>query len=471
MKNKIIRSILCAALTVGALMTAACSAPEHEHGGEDSRFSLSSLQVIAPVTDAVQKEDIKVPLPKNFTVLRELGYGNEPVVSATGENSDTVDAAVFMRNSKIKEEYGVEITETVTENITADALANFLSGDTSCSMILVSSPSAASLVLSGALKDLGAVTGFSSAASGYSERATKGLALGGRIYLTTGDALVSFMRSCSVLLLNNKVLAETETSASKLFDEVLRGGFTYDKMLQLASSASALNGMEGHLSALNIGFEDAFSMFYAGGGRFFSRDSVTYDFVTEKFDAESTNAGVYNGLRQIYGISENGERADSTMSAAPLFTLSSLGEFEALRKSGADFTALPLPKFSESAGGYSCLTDAKRVMFSAIPAQLSEDEAESTVAVMNIIYSSSDGIWKAFSEKCAPDGQGADLLNMIRKSAECDMLAFFGYGDMGEMLSSCIEEGVGANIFEIRATERASAAVAALTITVNKLIK
>ncbi len=440
-----------------SLLLSSCSGLSGHGIGDESVFSLSTLDVIPPGTDGVGS-DTSV-FPDSFTVLRESTA--EGGFFPAAEDTDILDKKTFERNALLFDRYGIKLNEVVKEDIASYAAAASLANESSFDMLILSAPSAASLILSESLLDLSEVRGFSFEASGYSGKLMRELSVGDSTYLATGAALLSYLRSTSAVLLNMG-LAEKGGIDGEIFSLVKSGSFTYADMLGFASSVSAPDTDADLRLAVDAEPSDALSMFFSGGGLFYCIDEVTD--VPVPYDFGSDDGSLYNTVISIFGEASE-EAENNSVSQSKLFNISNIGELEMLRKTGAPFAALPMPKGSVRQKSYISNIDLDMAAFTALP---KNGDSETAVSVMNLIYKLSDTVISELESVCAETENEISAFGLIKNSIRTDAALLFGYGGIEELMYSCAEENLSLKAFKIRAAERASAASSALAILINK---
>ncbi|MBQ8208554.1 MAG: hypothetical protein IJZ89_07470 [Clostridia bacterium] len=462
-KNTAIKRWIAAFLASLVLLTlSACSASEMSEGdADDTEFSFSSLEVMPSADSSIQTGN-NIPLPSEFTVLCEKG--TEGDFFASMEDTDIFSKTVFERNAQLYEQYGVLLKEETEADIVNRVKNDMLSEDKGYDMLLLFAPSSASLITAGALADLESIAGFDGAAKGYSEQIIRDLSIGGRTFLAAGDATPSLIRSASAVLINNE-LAKMVTEGNSIYSVVKNGRFTYEAMLNLSGALTELNGAEDAVdpsSAIRAGAEDALNLFLAGGGKFFTVDAVTD--VPSAADFEGDNSEIYSSVMSLFGISaDDSEENDiNTAAVTPLFTVSSIGELEALAAENAPFSALPMPKMSVIQENYYCNIDISRAVFTALPL----GSGEIGISVMNLIYSISESITDSILGAC--DHENSGTARMVYESMSAEVLTLFGFGDLQSLMVSCVNERTAAKVFAMRAAERSTAAAAALSIIAEK---
>lgn len=457
-----IKRISALALTVVLMLGfCACGSPADRDTEDDTELSFSSLEV-SPDDGSELPSVTSVNYPSSFTVLCEKGREGDMFSSA--DETDILAKNIFERNANLFEQYGITLESVVSEDIVTKATNDMLSEDREYDMLLLSALSSASLITSGVLADLGSVAGWSASLSGYAERVIEELSVCGRTFLAAGDATPSLFLSASAVLVNTEI-SEKVGGTEKIFSVAENGRFTYDVMLEYSSAVSELGGNDSSVyntAAIRVGAEDAINLFLSGGGRFFEVDSVTDVPSAENFEGELSN--IYTAVMSLFGIDENVEEQETVASSSvtPLFNVASIGELYSLVSEDTPFAVLPMPKKDIIQKEYYCNIDMTKATFTALP----RGSGETEVAVMNLIYALSDGIMGVILDACgAGNSKGAEL---VRESMGAQVLDLFGFGDIPAFMASCVNERTTAKVFAMRASERSTAGVSALSIVADK---
>ncbi|MBE6538335.1 MAG: hypothetical protein E7671_02595 [Ruminococcaceae bacterium] len=425
---------------------------------KESEKYFSSLQVLPAGTENGTSSNVSVK-PQEFTVLVEAEK-NDFFADETA--SDTESQLLFERNNALYENHSVKLVEKVVPDITEAVLVDMLSEESDYDMIILSANDTAPLISAGALADLEALAGFNSGAKGYAKNVIDSLSIGGRSFLATGDALPSFMRSVSAVLVAPDLY---QKSSAPNFTEIAKSGnFTYETMLTLSRSFADINGVGDADFYIDADTDDALPLFLGGGGIFFETDPVTDVFAP--IDFTSANSGLYTPISSIYGITGEDETEETQPDTEKLFTVATLGE---LRSYTDTHFALPMPKSSSSQADYRCSVRTDTALFTALPSN--GEDNDSAVAIMNLIYGLSAPIKNALAESLGTSDAERDVVQLILDSAYADLPSLLGYGDTHALLSSAIGERISEKAFILRGNERSAAVASALSILSAKLIK
>ncbi len=427
--------------------------------GDETELSLSSLEIIP--TDIYSAED-DIIYPKKFTVLCESGTEGE--LFASSEAEDLLEKSIFMRNMALSSDYGITLDYIIDRDIIKKATAEMLSEDKGYDMLLLSAQSSGALIVNGALADISSIAGWSEELDGYSHKIIKDLSVGGKIFLTAGDATPSLFGSTSAILMNHD-LATRIGAENSIVSAAKNGRFTYDMMLNYGKQLSEDLGDDvfSAASVIRLNSSDAFDLYISGGGIFFETDPITDVPWGISFGAKETS--IYKSVMSLFGISEEDEAENQMTSSTPLFKAANMSELASLTLENAPFIALPMPKSNVIQKEYLCNIDMKSVRFTALPYGKGGNE----LAVMSLIYRLSDNVISSMYEVL--DKMGSDTAKLVYENSRASLVSLFGFGDMEAFMESCVNEKLSSKVFAMRAKERSHAASAALSIVIEKSIK
>lgn len=473
-KYLIFRSLTAAALTLVTICALSACGKSNTYGeGDESEFSLSSLQIIPSETDGA---DLPASggVTQVFTVLREASA--EPGFAPSGLDEDIFSKTVYERNSKIYDEYGIEIKEIVTDDILRYAKTEELSESTDYDMLVFSAAGSSSELMSGGyLCDLLTLPGFNASAKGYYTSAMSSLSLAGRVYLAAGDAVPSFIRSTSAVLIDTAMFSKIG-SAEEVSLLAASGGFTYEAMQKYSKQYAALVGETDASFAISVAADDAYSLFLSSGGSFMLKDALSDMPISPEFGEDMSK--IYKNICNLIGFdpdlseaalaeslestAEDTEIPDSTEKDSPLFRACDVSSFEMLRQEEAPFIILPMPKFSASDERYVCNVNLDTAALTALPAGGKNNE--NALSVMNLIYATSGNI-------AASIGGESTGFELVKGSTFGDLLSAFGYADIKGLMASSVSDKMPTSDFLPEAAKRSKAAVAALSIVAEKLVR
>ncbi len=464
MKNKIndkIRKISAFAIALLTILTAtSCSSGVAEKEGvDDTELSFATLEVIPSKTTVSVGKDV-IPEASNYVILRESSAEEGFTEGGALALSDEIVA----RSARIKSKYGITITETVSQSLVTDVMADYLSGSLRYDMIIMGASSFSSLVPSGALANLNSTEGYLGDGEeyGFDKNTEAKLSINGRLYALTGDALVGNLSATNVIMVDNKTLSMTGITADELSKTVLDGDFTYEAMLKYEKASAILMMSE----------NQALSLFLSSGLPIYSSDKVTdmpeiSDFCVVGSDKSRLIGAIYDNARTLFTSEKTITEEDSSKS--PLFTVTTLGEYEKALLSGKEVSLAPMPKLYQTQSEYSCPVSPEKASFAALPSAKGTAEA---LNALNILFFESAGFDDVRANKIGESsavGKTAEIVKLIDKTKSFELVSVFGWGDFGELLSSCVTQGISTDQFLTRCEERARAAQAAMEIMIDKM--
>ena len=449
------KQLLPAVLLAAALLTAC--------GSESAKDSVTqAAQDSAAVTEAVT-DDERAPYAElapevqdfggyNFRIFvnGEFNEGSSPQYFAYEENGETVNDAVFRRNTAVAERYNITITPVTGFSHSDDyslALQNIQAGDDFADVTgLFLIQSSIKLAQAGALLDWNDYDAINLSAPWWDSR-VKDLEVYGKQYVLTGDiATADDMRQMVVTY--NKALWN-EMDYEDAYTIVKEGRWTLDLMYSLAKDVSKdLNGDGKMTVADQWGIlsetKAAWYLFLGSGQKSIIYDGTSY--ISNLSDAD--NYDVMNGVIEIMSDTDNvcvindgthdGELTTDGVwdEASKIFadgrTLLHTETFngtEKLRNMGQDYGVLPIPKWSEAQEEYYCMTNDDICMLS-LPTTVSDPERAALI-IEAMAYESMFVLQPTFyevylSEKLLRDEQSREMMDLVLDSKFFDMDFCFG---------------------------------------------
>ncbi len=457
--NKTKKLVALAIALLAIFNITSCSSGVAKKGdGDDRDLSFATLEVVPPKTTASIKNDA-LPAGEGCTILLESSVAS----SFTDGEGLVLSDEISVRDARIKSKYGITVTEIVSQSLVTDVMADYLSGSAKYDMIIMGASSFASLAPTGALANLSSIEGYLSEGENYGvDKNTQAkLSILGKLYALTGDALTGNLSAASVMSVDNKTLSSQGITADELSKTILDGGFTYEVMLKYEKASSLLM----------INEDQAFSLFLSSALPIYRTDKVTdmpeiSDFCVTGSDKSRLIGSIYDNALSLFGHEKTVNKKGSS---DPLFTLTTLGEFESALLSGKDISLAPMPKLYQSQLSYSCPIVTESASFAALPS------AKATPTALNLLnilfYESADfaDIRAAKIGEVSKSEYTTEIMKLIDETKSLELVSIFGWGDFGELLSTCLSQGISTNQFLTRCEERARAAQAAMEIMINKM--
>ena len=378
--------------------------------------------------------------------------------------SDNISNAVFERNDRIFQAYGVTITEL--KKPTGEhhgALTNEVAAPTGDFQAVVTNTSgSASFATNGFLWNLYAdeIEYMDFTKSWWDTNMAEGMSIDDRLYFATGDLLTSDNDATFVILFNKQIVKDAQIP--DLYELVSNKQWTMDKFYEFEQLAVQDKNGDGKLSYDSdvCGFaytgDVPYCMLFGGGITMCTKDEgdiPVYELnielaqnIADKgkliFSKDHTvdlNAAVNAGGITMYEV---GQKTFGESHA--LFMGEVMQCVTRLRGFEADFGILPYPMYNEQQGNYYSMMHLTASCVS-IPKSVN---AEKVVMVSSMIeamaYHSVDTLTEQYYEinlktKGAKDEQSGPMIDMILSSRVCDLSYYYQWGSNAfGSLASCL---------------------------------
>ena len=443
MKKTVLRLVsLLLVVTFAAGVLAAC----------DSGSSGSGSASSGEFKDAIP-QDVKFE-GKTFTVLarREMLNSHlEHDITADENETETVNQAVYERNSKIEQRFGCTINPYFIPGnwIEKDNFINTFKNS------IMSDSQAFDLIMSQAayMADLGLNEYYTNfydpelkyinfAADYYYGDIIEEMTVNNQLYYLVGDYNLTYLENFYVLYFN-KSIAE-DLSIDNLYETVRKGEWTIDKMIEYSRMAYEDSDGDGYKST-----EDTFGLVTDYGNTsdaLFSQFDVQLTTKNEKGLPEFTidQSKVVSILTKMinfydedcaftYNSSSSEEGGtmpidEIFMDGRSLFYPEELNYAQIFRNMETDFGIIPFPKWDEDqAGYYTQAQDGYSV--SVIPKDVPDKAfTGAMIEALNAETSNDGGVTSAYydialKDKYSRDDESGEMIDLARKGAKIN----FGY--------------------------------------------
>lgn len=442
-KNSVFR---IASGLLALLMTASAAVSCGSDTGSPAETAADTAAVTEAVTDN-GKEFVNDSLPadldfgsRQFTVyvasFKEFFQGPE---ESTG---DVVDDAVIDRNRAVEERLNIELEYFFDENANWDTIAGILSkyimaGDTTYDLYTGQQYGITTLLANGGFVNCYDLEHIDFTKPWWNNRYMDELAIGNNTrYFLVGDFFVTALLRTHVVFFNKTMYGNLHEDANELYDLVLNGTWTLDKMAQVAKDAyvdlnnngqTDLEDQLGYVTYKPASSVDPFM--YLSDIEYTPRDAegnLTISLYDER------NVDLATKIVEYFyqpGSLFNTESADPTNSfkngKAQFLGINTLSAAKGLRDMKDDFSFLPYPKLTEDQEHYNCVV-ADIVCPGAIPgtslnldmagAVIEALSSESYRTVLPTYYET------ALKVKYSRDDQTSQIIDIIHDSSYTDFI-------------------------------------------------
>ena len=367
--------------------------------------------------------------------------------------SDNISNAVFERNDRILQAYGVTITELKkTTGEHHGTLTNEVAAPTGDFQAVVTNTSgSASFATNGFLWNLYAdeIEYMDFSKSWWDSNMAEGMSIDDRLYFATGDLLTSDNDATFVILFNKQIAKDAQIP--DLYSLVSNKQWTMDKFYEFEQLAVQDKDGDGKLAFDSdlCGFaytgDVPYCMLFGGGITMCTKDEndePIYELDIElaqniadkgklifskDYTVDLNAAQTSSGLTMV----ETGQKAFGENHA--LFMGEVMQCVTRLRGFEADFGILPYPMYNEAQGNYYSM-----MHFTASSVSIPKSvNAEKVVMVSSMIeamaYHSVDTLTEQYYEinlktKGAKDEQSGPMIDMILSSRVCDLSYYYQWG-------------------------------------------
>ena len=285
-------------------------------------------------------------------------------------DSDNISTAVFERNDRILQTYGVTITEILKETASqGSALTNEVSAPTGDFLAMIGATSdCASFASKGYLWDLNsdAVEYLDFTKAWWDTNMAEGLSFNDRVYFATGDLLTTDNDATFVLLFNKQLV--TDCGIPDLYALVENNEWTMQRMYEFEQTAIQDKNGDGKLTyntdvcGLAYTGDVPSAMLIGGGITLCTKDENDYPvyelnleraqniadlgklIFAKDYTVDMNNPGDGTGIYEVGQITFGGGHA--------LFFGEVMQSVTRMRGYDVDFGILPYPMYSEQQGEY-----------------------------------------------------------------------------------------------------------------------
>ena len=239
------RKILSAVLLISILLSASCGSAEPGNVSDDS--TALSTDTTTDETTAARIEPVLPDTRWEGYKFRVLTRGDTNVhwkskdIAATEENGDVINDAVYKRNMKIYDRFGVEMVDIPnpegTSGLASTVRTSVMAASDDYDMVASSySDAVKSLCTEGMLMELHNVPYMDLSKPWYDQNANEQLSIEGKLFGTTGDMLIMDNEATYGVLFNKKLAGDY--GFEDFYSMVKDGTWTIDYMTECARIAA-----------------------------------------------------------------------------------------------------------------------------------------------------------------------------------------------------------------------------------------
>lgn len=416
MKHKTIAIILAPMLSLSAL---SCQSPTPDNPEKTQPESDSTTEI----TSSLPERDFqKYP----FTFLNgntSYTYNN---VTASEQNGETINDAIYKRNLDVEEMYNITIEEIISENPQSDYTKSVVAQDNSFDIALLRMEWAFPAVLENQALNWNLIPHLNLDQPYWVQGSISGMSLMNNVYFAVSLFDVSHFESVRTFLFNKNMVAEYNMDSP--YQLVKDGKWTLDKFYEMSLSTAQDLDNDGKWTANDqygvIGYSNVLcNTLMTGVGSILSIGKDDNDMPYFDLDNE------YN-MERLLAVSKLFENKDGFVykendqnmfrDGKSLFLSCLFSEVIPLRDMEDDFGIIPTPKYDEQQSEYINLGGSP--FFMVVP--VTADNLDRTGAIMeSLAMLSTDVIDTAYYDivlkgKSSRDSESLEMLDLIFSTLE-----------------------------------------------------
>ena len=402
--------------------------------------------------------DIK--LSGDFNILVVGNSGND--FAGDADSSTVVEYANYQRNEIMRERYGVNITseEHFGFGITNGSGTGFqkiyteyMAGSNSYDAAMIGTYDVASLARNGVLWDLSSLPHIDLTKSYWDQKANEDLAIGGKMFYTTGDISIQDNNATHAMIFNKDMIKDFNLEDP--YTLVKNGEWTMEKFGSMVKSVGQdmdANGLRDEkdlyglltwndpmLAVLSSACEKIVDFNDSGEvelALYNERSVNLYDtFCDIVYDQQHAYNFQYdaNAGKEIPSSAWDTNRDTMFNEGRALFYFHLLSVVGRHRDSDVDFGILPYPKLDATQEEYGHLVGAFHAQFFCIP--LTADPVRSSAVGELLAYYGQEILTPAYYEKtlCGKyvrDLESTEMLDIIFATHVFDLGSYYRFGDI-----------------------------------------
>ena len=384
--------------------------------------------------------------------------------------SDNISTAVFERNDRILQAYGVTITElkkstsehhsTLTNEVAAPT------GDFKA--VIANTANSAAFATNGYLWNLNSdeVEYMDLTKPWWDNNMAEGMSIDGRLYFATGDLLTSDNDATFLIMFNKDIV--TDCGIPNLYAIVENGEWTMDKFYEFEQLAvQDKNGdnkitYDADVAGLAYTVDSPYCLLFAGGITMVTKDEddmPVYGLDVELAQNIADKAKLILSKDLTVDLNNPGDGTDIVSAGKKAF-----GENHALfigevmqcvtrmRGYDVDFGILPYPMYNEQQEGYYSMMHYYASSCVAIPKSVSESKLVMVNSMIEAMaYHAVDTLTEQYYEinlktKGAKDEQSGPMMDKILSGRVYDLSYYYNWSNAFGTLAGCLLPNGGKSV-------------------------
>jgi len=496
--KKIIAMLLLTALMASAVLTS-CSSDSVDNSAETTTAANAE-------TTAAETEETRIPsnLPENADLegyvmkyygakLQKDTNNSDLGIYASEQNGDTINDAVYKRDSAVMEKYNFDIKYIECTDGSLHPVKTIkpiiLAGDDAYDAFLDGAAEFTALAAEGMLVDMRTLENMDLDSPWWPQTIVDSLTIGDSLYAVVGSHMMNVKTFLYVTLFNHKLAANFGIDKNELYNAAKDGTWTLDKLYSYAKGIkSDLNGdgKYDHNDLWGISGEcyNAYTMAYGAGVDYVKSDSsgkINVSVLEEK------NINIINDVldiltdkettlitEQITGVESIWTTADEILiNDQILFYVGNPPAFQ-IREMDSDYGIIPSPKYNEDQDFYRHTTSVYNASTLMIPVSCADAQKVGFIQeaiCYEAYYTFLPEFYKNFLEtKYARDEETIEMLQIIHDTIYYDFSGILAFSQIPGVVRSIAETGSGKDTMVSKLTANADAAATKMNDTIKLIL-
>ena len=372
-------------------------------------------------------------------------------IGADEENGDTINDAVYKRNSLVEDKFNCKIVENRSLDPTAIIKKAVKAGDNSVDASCVRFRNLGDLAAANHLVEFSHLTNINIENPWWDSNSAKDLSIAHKVFGVASDMTLMDKDSTSAMVFNKKLQADY--GIENLYTLVNDGKWTLDKLLELSKIVSVDvdgNGIRDDNDAYGLLYQrDSMSSFLSGCGEFIGgkdendlpiltlNTSKALEVLDKLYDILYDDQYCFHVMKYYdpKGIDFTEGMNGIFHSDRALFMWIRMADVENLRSMDTDFGILPIPKYNEQQKNYLQTVNPYVGLVMSVP-QSAGNIDNSSAILEYMSYESKYILQPAYYDvvlnaKIARDEESSKMLDIIFQNRVYDIGDVFDFNGLG----------------------------------------
>ena len=374
-------------------------------------------------------------------------------IYAENETGDTINDAVYKRNSILEDKFNIAISETGVSDPAGDARKSIKSGDDAYDSVVGGMNDLIKLSQEGLVLDLSKIPHINLSNPWWDQKAVNELELGGKLFCATGDLFIADKDATWVMMFNKKLVQDYQLEDP--YSLVRSGQWTMDKFDGIIKNVSTdLNGSgkmdENDLYGFSTHEYSSWGFLYGAGIKIAEKDSTGYPALVMNTPItgtvmEKTVQIMKNGIyTYCVPVGDWAKALQVFEDDRAVFYGEVLQCAIRLRPMVSNFGLIPYPKYDASQTEYPCMVNATGTVV-CVPATCGDADRTGTI-LENMSYLSRIYLKPAYYDvalkgKFMRDDESSEMLDLIMRQRVFDLGYIFDWGTLGSAYDAAVLKG------------------------------